>query len=130
MALVNEDNSRRAYLQRDYLQSRTTGAVTWFINERAITTPRPEREKGEQCSENRAPWIKKASVVNLSSRKGTKGMHIPTVLSPLGPWNCWQGSHCQNPTERKPEDKEALDVVPRARGWGGKGAEGNEEKRG
>lgn len=55
MALANQDNSRRAYLQWDFQQSRTTqgNAVTWFNNGRAGTTPRPEREKGRQFPEDR-----------------------------------------------------------------------------
>lgn len=90
MALANQDNSRRAYLQRDYLQSGTTksSAVTGFNNVRAITVLGPERKKAgnsfqktEGLEQIRPVWSRDmTSRSSLSGRQPKAYIYMPFPL--------------------------------------------------
>lgn len=116
MALANQDNSRRVYLQRDYLQSRITksGAVTWFHNGGAVIIPRPEGKKAEQFPENRETWEGQCGQgigpPGATSQEGSQGHVYPDLPVLRGLPACCQGPHCRNPAKSQ-RTEEPLDVI-------------------
>lgn len=93
--------------------------VTWFNNDRAIITPGPKREKGEQLSENRGPCMEKARLVKgrgqpeATWQEGNKRHAYPHFPVPFGPPKLLPGPLCQTPIDRL-RTKMPLDAVHRA----------------